>query len=210
MNGEPLPVNQGEELKQHVWGPRLNGCPGVRCEDCFQAAWEPHQNTPCEGESGTKAKFEADWLKASASGERGEDEIRHDMVQRLTTEAYDVLFEGEPEEDREVRWKWVMLEIRKLKHDHAALETALAESRERKRQATSMLDEIRTAVANERAGNLEHLIATAMIGKHTALIGRKRHEQLVAAEQANAALVADRDRLRAEVLELRAWKSLIS
>lgn len=55
--------------KQHVWGPRLNGAPGVRCEDCFQAATKEHQDSPCEGVAGTgaeMAKLTAGWRAASA------------------------------------------------------------------------------------------------------------------------------------------------
>jgi hypothetical protein len=34
-------------------------------------------------------------------------------------EIYDVLFPGEPLEEREVRWKWILLEIKRLKRETA-------------------------------------------------------------------------------------------
>lgn len=37
-----------------------------------------------------------------------------EATRRLTTILYDIVFAGEPAEDREVRWKWVELRIRGL------------------------------------------------------------------------------------------------
>lgn len=50
-----------------------------------------------------------------ARGELAEaDQRAAATVQRITTEAYDVLYAGEPAEEREPRWKWVMAKIREL------------------------------------------------------------------------------------------------
>lgn len=36
---------------EHEWEPRALCRAGVRCAKCFQIAWEPNQNEPCEGVS---------------------------------------------------------------------------------------------------------------------------------------------------------------
>jgi hypothetical protein len=46
-------------------------------------------------------------------------------------------------------------------------------------------NEVRAALASENAGSIEHLLAASAIGKHTTIIGRKRYEQLLKAEEAS-------------------------
>ena len=43
-------------------------------------------------------------------------------------------------------------------------------------------NEVGAALANEKAGDIEHLLATVMLGKHTTVIGRGRLKQLNQAE----------------------------
>jgi hypothetical protein len=69
------------------------------------------------------------WLPASPP--LSDDEIRHEIVQRLTTQAYDILFAGEPESERDVRWKWVICEIRNMKSELAQARAEVAEAKER-------------------------------------------------------------------------------
>jgi len=46
-------------------------------------------------------------------------------INRLAEELYDVLFDGELEDEREVRWTWVSLEVRRLKEENDALKKQL-------------------------------------------------------------------------------------
>jgi hypothetical protein len=44
-------------------------------------------------------------------------------------------------------------------------------------------NEVGAALANENAGDIKHLLAASALGKHTTIIGRKRYEQLLKAEE---------------------------
>jgi hypothetical protein len=45
---------------------------------------------------------------------RNDLELEVDGHRNVKEQLYDMLFAGEPSEEREVRWKWIVLEVRKL------------------------------------------------------------------------------------------------
>lgn len=76
----------------------------------------------------------------------------------------------------------------------------------RLRELESFHNEVGAAIANEGPHTIEHLLATASLGKCTTVIGRLRLKTLATAEQraeAAEAKLAEVERLQAELAELR-------
>jgi hypothetical protein len=51
-----------------------------------------------------------------------------EVVNRITTEAYDVIYDGEPADEREVRWKWVMSGLRDIVRERDQLKALIQEA----------------------------------------------------------------------------------
>jgi len=79
---------------------------GASIGDVMQEAYALIDGVACQKSDVEKIRRE-EWAKHQAE--------RDEIVSRLTTEAYDCIYEGEPPEEREVRWKWVMNGIQNMK-----------------------------------------------------------------------------------------------
>lgn len=89
------------------------------------------------------------------------------LSRRMAKEAYDIIYAGEEPSEREVRWKWVIIGLRDIVDDRAALRKDLAEMTKQRDQWKANHDnqvEIKRAVLDrpdlkERASSVVALVA---------------------------------------------------
>jgi len=84
----------------------IESCNGTKIGDAMQEAYALIDGTAPQKSDVEKVQREL-WAEY-------EKQI-HERVHGLTVEAYDCIYEGEPPEEREVRWKWVMNGIQNMK-----------------------------------------------------------------------------------------------
>ncbi len=61
--------------------------------------------------------------------ERDEALLMGGVADRMLTATYDAVYSGEPSDEREVRWKWVLLGIKHMREDNTTMRGLLMEAR---------------------------------------------------------------------------------
>lgn len=79
------------------------------------------------------------------TAERAWIDKAEEVSSRLIKEAYDIIYAGEPEAEREIRWKWVIIGLRQMKARVAELEGQVG----RLREALEKVEQLRPAMFHE-------------------------------------------------------------
>jgi hypothetical protein len=66
--------------------------------------------------------------EASRDHHKEEEEMGGRAMSQMVQDAYDIVYAGEPEDEREVRWKWVLIGMKDVKNERDQALTRLGEA----------------------------------------------------------------------------------